>query len=75
MSFAVDVNECATLKPCQNGGQCKNTHGSYECTCKPGYTGKDCETGKNIVEVFLRGILWLTILKTYGTVKIESTKC
>ncbi|KAL9964346.1 hypothetical protein ACROYT_G027975 [Oculina patagonica] len=39
-----DIKECETLNPCQNGGECKNTPGSYECTCKPGFTGSSCET-------------------------------
>ena len=30
-SFGVDINECQISNPCKNGGQCENTHGSYEC--------------------------------------------
>ena len=44
-SFGVDINECQISNPCKNGGQCENTHGSYECKCTPGFTGQNCETG------------------------------
>ena len=44
----VDVDECIDLtvrNPCGNG-LCKNTNGSYECFCPPGYvldsSGKFC---------------------------------
>ncbi len=40
-----DVNECVTMKPCQNEGACENLPGSYQCTCITGYTGKNCENG------------------------------
>lgn len=32
-----DVNECL-MEPCKDGGKCKNTFGSFMCTCSPGYT-------------------------------------
>ena len=32
---------------CQNGGTCINTVANdYRCDCMPGYTGKNCQTGK-----------------------------
>ena len=40
----VDVNECLK-KPCQNGGGCRNTRGSYVCLCVAGFDGKNCEKG------------------------------
>ncbi|XP_022093106.1 macrophage mannose receptor 1-like [Acanthaster planci] len=31
-------------KPCQNGGVCESlSNGGYQCKCKTGYSGKDCE--------------------------------
>ncbi|XP_043224627.1 uncharacterized protein LOC122382833 isoform X2 [Amphibalanus amphitrite] len=42
----VDIDECALLAPaCFNGGQCRNRAGSYECLCKPGFSGRRCELG------------------------------
>ena len=41
-SFQTDVNECAS-NPCQNSLSCTNLINDYRCTCKTGYTGKQCE--------------------------------
>ena len=55
-----EINECDSA-PCKNGGTCKEEGEStllrapfekdvenfYTCVCKPGYTGKNCEIGKN----------------------------
>ncbi len=35
--------ECASA-PCQNGGTCTDGIASYVCTCRPGFSGKDCQT-------------------------------
>ncbi|MBD88911.1 MAG: hypothetical protein CL940_01050 [Deltaproteobacteria bacterium] len=37
-----DVDECAE-SPCQNGGFCENTPGSFFCSCAPGWKGELCE--------------------------------
>lgn len=29
--------------PCKNGATCTNSVGDYVCTCKPGWSGKNCE--------------------------------
>ena len=39
--FFQDINECLT-EPCENYVLCNNTEGSYQCICKPGYTGQTC---------------------------------
>lgn len=49
--FFVDIDECALaavtgLQACQKGAECKNTPGSFACSCPVGYVralnGKDC---------------------------------
>ena len=38
------VNDCAS-SPCVNGGVCNDGVNSFNCTCRPGYTGAYCQTG------------------------------
>ncbi|XP_078382216.1 uncharacterized protein LOC144664884 [Oculina patagonica] len=48
-----DVDECsASIPVCDVNADCKNTRGSYRCSCKAGFTGdgKKC-TGERIVPV------------------------
>ena len=40
-----DINECVN-SPCRNGATCINTQGAYQCKCKPGFKGNQCEQGK-----------------------------
>lgn len=43
-----DLNYCTNHKPCRNDASCTNTgQGSYTCTCRPGFTGKNCEIETN----------------------------
>ena len=43
----VDIDECKS-SPCQNGAVCEDQVNNYTCKCKPGYKGKNCETGESI---------------------------
>lgn len=41
---SADLNYCTHHSPCKNGATCSNSgQRSYTCTCRPGYTGVDCE--------------------------------
>ena len=41
--FDLEIDECA-LSPCKNGGTCVDGINSYNCQCKHGYTGDQCES-------------------------------
>ncbi|XP_052242513.1 uncharacterized protein LOC127852603 [Dreissena polymorpha] len=38
---------CNTDNPCKNNADCSIIQDNYKCTCKPGYTGTNCETEIN----------------------------
>ncbi|KAF7236324.1 hypothetical protein EYD10_16957 [Varanus komodoensis] len=43
-----DINECQMgADPCEHGGSCHNTPGSFTCRCPEGYTGSRCESNLN----------------------------
>ncbi|XP_062978534.1 neurogenic locus notch homolog protein 4 [Elgaria multicarinata webbii] len=43
-----DINECQMgADPCEHGGSCHNTPGSFTCRCPEGYVGSRCETNLN----------------------------
>ena len=40
-----DGSSCSRLK-CENGGTCQERNFNAICSCKPGFTGQRCETGR-----------------------------
>ena len=44
MHCFADIDECES-DPCQHEGTCNNHENFYNCSCKPGYKGINCETG------------------------------
>ena len=40
-----DIDDCSS-SPCKNQATCVDGVNEYSCTCVPGYTGVDCETGR-----------------------------
>ena len=53
--FLLDIDECNTNSHnCDVEAVCNNTHGSFVCTCKPGYTGdgRNCTGTVNNVTDF-----------------------
>ena len=59
----LDIDDCES-GPCQNVGTCIDGVNSYTCTCNPGYTGHDCETGR--ITHILRVQKLYFILKKYA---------
>lgn len=52
----LDVNECLA-NPCQNGGSCTNSIGSYSCNCTREWTGRNCNEGKFLIILCI--LTWL----------------
>lgn len=44
-----NVDDCE-MRPCANGGSCKDLVNDFECTCRPGFTGKFCTIDINECE-------------------------
>ena len=44
--ICADIDECFNSPCLNNASGCKNTFGSYQCKCAPGYTGVYCQIGK-----------------------------
>lgn len=73
-----DINECtegavaataasssaAVASPCDNGGQCVNTAGSYRCVCSVLWTGQRCQL--DVLECQGQGAAMATILSAGG---------
>lgn len=42
-----DINECEN-SPCQNGGRCTDSEGSFTCSCTDGWEGQVCDQGLSL---------------------------
>ena len=49
VTLSPDIEECASA-PCHNNGSCMDLRNGYNCSCKPGYTGVNCEKGKLVIQ-------------------------
>ena len=47
----IDEDECKTGKPCHDKATCKNTVGSFECNCFPGYRSVGDYEGYNCADI------------------------
>ena len=45
----LDIDECIISKPCDTNATCENFVGSYNCTCKKGFTGNGTTCTGNLI--------------------------
>ena len=56
--LCVDHDDC-TPDPCQNEGVCEDLVNDYNCTCTPGWEGKDCAISRKLLQVkYGNVVLW-----------------
>ena len=50
-----DINECVVSNDCHSKADCKNTYGSYICSCRHGYVGdgKICTRECRLLEIHI----------------------
>ena len=65
-TWFADVNECITGEHNCDAKErdCNNTEGSFECTCKPGYSGNGVDCTGNYILVKTWIVLMLTLRRT-----------
>jgi len=71
--FFSDVDECTSAsRKCHANANCVNTHGSYNCTCNPGYTGDghNC-TGETNNVMFKK--LMITSYRLFGSTEFSGS--
>lgn len=44
--ICLDGDQCAE-KPCKNGAMCLDSVGGYDCVCKSGFSGENCQQGQD----------------------------
>ncbi|XP_074600064.1 uncharacterized protein LOC141854320 isoform X2 [Brevipalpus obovatus] len=47
-----DIDECESGSPCEHGGSCVNTPGSFRCECPVGFKGSRCEININECQLY-----------------------
>ena len=59
--FLSDINDCEK-NGCMNNATCQDGVNSYDCLCRPGFTGDMCETSKSFTS-FVHAKLLANIIK------------
>ena len=47
LSYPFAAKLYCSSSPCQNGGVCEEKENNYQCQCKDGYLGYNCEGNRN----------------------------
>ena len=53
--FSLDIDDCYP-NPCLNNGTCTDGVKDYNCTCVPGFVGKNCSNSKSLKIKSLKGL-------------------
>ena len=53
--FSSDTDDCYP-NPCLNNGTCTDGVNDYNCTCVPGFVGKNCSNSKSLKIKSLKGL-------------------
>ena len=53
--FSSDTDDCYP-DPCLNNGTCTDGVNDYNCTCVPGFVGKNCSNSKSLKIKSFRGL-------------------
>ena len=53
--FFSDTDDCYP-NPCLNNGTCTDGVNDYNCTCVPGFVGKNCSNSKSLKIKSLKGL-------------------
>ena len=56
--FSSDTDDCYP-NPCLNNGTCTDEVNDYNCTCVPGFVGKNCSNSKSLKVKTLKALRFL----------------
>ena len=69
--FSLDTDDCYP-NPCLNNGTCTDGVNDYNCTCVPGFVGKNCSNSKSLKIKFLKGLRFSDSFLTVNGNRIPS---
>ena len=55
--FSLDTDDCYP-NPCLNNGTCTDGVNDYNCTCVPGFVGKNCSNSRSLKIRSLTGLIF-----------------